>query len=552
MSTIITQHLFRVDLDSCPLEASLPRPLGHTDALADEIVLAVRRGMTPTSLSGMTVLATLTNANRQTLPLAGRIAGSSAIVTLTPDCYAVPGPFRLTVQLQSGDVRHTLLHLTGNLARTGTDQLLSSGDLLPTLPELLEDVADMHTATEAAHNAVVAVDEAIQRTNATVSAALGDVTEAMTDAAPAIVCDAGGTVTSVIDAAARPAVQLSSAIGAAQAGSGDPSPDNVRPISGWNAVSVTRTGKNLVDIPEFVDMDAANIRVATVDAFAAVRYKEATQYTISMKISTKDTTCTFGITVTYTDGSTGYHWIKTGSTYVPSVSTTAGKTVSSIKLSYDSIFVLSLSDVQLEEGAVATEYEPYQGVTLSAATPQAVYGGSLNWTTGVLTVTHVGKALRAADVSYKYGTSMTGWQTSCFVTTEDTSLAPGRLTSICSHFKNTHDTAYTAGSAKHGIYSDHPTLTRKYFAWGDPDATVTDFQAWLEEQYAAGTPVTVVYLLQEPHTIQLAPQQLDLLKGCNSLWSDAGDTALTFIADTRLYIDKVADVLFDMFFNTIG
>lgn len=543
MSTIITQHLFRVDLDSCPLEASLPRPLSHTDALADEIVLAVRRGMTPASLSGMTVLATLINANRQTLPLAGRIAGNSAIVTLTSDCYTVPGPFRLTVQLQSGDVRHTLLHLTGNLARANTDQLISSGDLLPTLPELLEDISDMHTATQAANDATAAVDEAIRHMDASVSAALGNVAGTLNQAAPPVICETGGAAASICDAAARPAARLSSAIAAVQAGSGDPSPDNVRPISGWDTVSVQRTGKNLVDIPDFVDTSSKDIYTATVEELAAVKYKEATQYTVSMKISTEDTTNTFGIRVFYSDGSSEYKWNKNGSTYVPSVSTAAGKTVSQIILTYNSIFLLSLSDVQLEEGAAATGYEPYQGVTLSADLPESVYGGSLDWTTGVLTVTHVGKAVRAADISYKYGSSTSGWQTSTFVTKADASLAAGRLTSLCSHFKNTMDTAYTAGSARHGIFSDHPTMTTKYFAWGESDATVAEFQDWLEEQYAAGTPVVLFTLLKESYTIQLSPQQLDLLKGSNRLWSDCGDTSVAYVADTKLYIDNAIAAL---------
>ena len=543
MSTIITQHLFRVDLDSCPLEASLPRPLSHTDALADEIVLAVRRGMTPASLSGMTVLASLINANRQTLPLAGRIAGNSAIVTLTSDCYTVPGPFRLTVQLQSGDVRHTLLHLTGNLARANTDQLISSGDLLPTLPELLEDISDMHTATQAANDATAAVDEAIRRMDASVSAALGNVAGTLNQAAPPVICETSGAAASICDAAARPLVRLSSAIAAVQAGSGDPSPDNVRPISGWDTVSVQRTGKNLVDIPDFVDTSSKDIYTATVEELAAVKFKEATQYTVSMKISTEDTTNQFGIRVFYSDGSSEYKWNKIGSTYVPSVSTAAGKTVSQIVLTYNSIFVLSLSDVQLEEGAAATGYEPYQGVTLSADLPESVYGGSLDWTTGVLTVTHVGKAVRAADISYKYGSSMSGWQTSTFVTKADASLAAGRLTSLCSHFKNTMDTAYTAGSARHGIFSDHPTMTTKYFAWGESDATVAEFQDWLEEQYAAGTPVTLCTLLKEPYTIQLSPQQLDLLKGSNRLWCDCGDTSVAYVADTKLYIDNAIAAL---------
>ena len=44
--------------------------------------------------------------------------------------------------------------------------------------------------------------------------------------------------------------------------------------------------------------------------------------------------------------------------------------------------------VQLEEGTIATEYEPYRGKSITMELGQTVYGGSLNWQTGVLTVTH--------------------------------------------------------------------------------------------------------------------------------------------------------------------
>ena len=39
--------------------------------------------------------------------------------------------------------------------------------------------------------------------------------------------------------------ELKANITAVQSGSGDPSPTNIRPITGWSAVNVTRTGKNL-------------------------------------------------------------------------------------------------------------------------------------------------------------------------------------------------------------------------------------------------------------------------------------------------------------------
>ena len=43
----------------------------------------------------------------------------------------------------------------------------------------------------------------------------------------------------------------------------------------------------------------------------------------------------------------------------------------------------------LVEGNIApTAYEPYTGDTYTAALPETIYGGELDWNTGVLTVTH--------------------------------------------------------------------------------------------------------------------------------------------------------------------
>ena len=72
----------------------------------------------------------------------------------------------------------------------------------------------------------------------------------------------------------------------------------------------------------------------------------------------------------------------------------------------------------------------------------------------------------------------------------------------------------------------------------DTDLTSVDaVKAYLAEQAAAGTPVTLVYPLKTPYTVQLTPQQLTLLKGSNAIWSDTGDTAVAYIADTKMYID---------------
>ena len=74
--------------------------------------------------------------------------------------------------------------------------------------------------------------------------------------------------------------------------------------------------------------------------------------------------------------------------------------------------------------------------------------------------------------------------------------------------------------------------------------------AWISDRdvYAPGTSPTtgaqVVYELATPITYQLTPQEVETLKGQNHVWSDSGDVDLTYVADTKLYIDnKIAQAI---------
>jgi hypothetical protein len=63
---------------------------------------------------------------------------------------------------------------------------------------------------------------------------------------------------------------------------------------------------------------------------------------------------------------------------------------------------------------------------------------------------------------------------------------------------------------------------------------VEDFKTWLSTNN-----IQLMYPLATPTTIQLTPTQIDSLLGRNSVWSDSGDVTVEYIADTKLYIQKV-------------
>ena len=59
------------------------------------------------------------------------------------------------------------------------------------------------------------------------------------------------------------------------------------------------------------------------------------------------------------------------------------------------------------------------------------------------------------------------------------------------------------------------------------------------EAFANIAPIQVKYPLATPVTYQLTAQQVSTLLGDNNIFADCGDVAVTYRADTQLYIQKL-------------
>ena len=307
-----------------------------------------------------------------------------------------------------------------------------------------------------------------------------------------------------------------------QAGSGDPSPTNVRPLTGYTQAKLRHGGKNLFSIDLF---------------------------------TTRDTVVNNGdgsITVTGNGVGTGSQNIlrklapelEAGKTYVLSAESTGDKKYIHMigpRISWNFGSALTLTDaildsqiywysntdktipatirnIQIEPGTVATEYEPYREATQYVAElGQEVYAGTYDWSTGLLTLTHkmvtfTGEEAGWVDysdtiiVNYNYikdaasAYEFRGWSSH----TPDKSAA------------------FRIINASGGIRVAQLTTF-----WGLAENTAATWIAYLKEQAAAGTPVQVLYELETPTTVQLAPQEIFAISGANTLYSDTGDTAVT-------------------------
>ena len=163
---------------------------------------------------------------------------------------------------------------------------------------------------------------------------------------------------------ARPLKELLVSWTPTQSGSGDPSPENVRPISGMSGVNVTHCGKNIFDKSMEKDNghyynDSGSYENSTTSGFFTgyIPVNPSTKYTISGSIRNA---------IYCYDSSKG--WIsKIGAEDAPRTFTTPTG-CKFIRVQYR-IEDLDANTVQIEVGETATAYSPYVGESYPVTFP---------------------------------------------------------------------------------------------------------------------------------------------------------------------------------------
>lgn len=320
---------------------------------------------------------------------------------------------------------------------------------------------------------------------------------------------------------------------------------NVRPISGVTSVGVTRTGKNLLEITATtrtvdgvtftVNHDAGTITVdGTNSSSSAITFLFAEpsgwapgQYRFAVANPNSSTSGAYifyringyGRNLTTTAFNTKINAGDSGFTYV-CVAVAAGATVS--KMIFRPMIYYS-------QHGVDDSFEPYrqsQSVTVSLVdssnNPLTVYGGTLDVTTGELTVTT--HYFDASTLLWKDSVAYPG---GFFSGIAKEYGAPYHAKIWCSHAKTVNTLQeYVKGTC----YSDNSFNIRIM----EPGTTLNEWTTFLQEQSDAGTPVQMLFKLATPVTYQLTPAQLATLSGYNSVTTDAGTLSVAYRADTTL------------------
>jgi hypothetical protein len=318
-----------------------------------------------------------------------------------------------------------------------------------------------------------------------------------------------------------------------QEGSGEPSPENIRPISGRDSVKVERCGENLLPhifdrIPDTVTKDGLTIVKTPKGTIHVSGKKTETNWTDLFRIVLAEServempagTYSWGSGVILTTDKGNLH-VSPFTTDTPRIITGAYAAVNTAG-TYNKDYIPAL----VAGSEKPTKVEPYTGQTATLTLPRTIYGGEVDAVTGDGQETWQAKSFNGTEnwALYDDGSSAK------FFYTADYTVDSEPLDTICSHFRKA---AFTRG-----------TIIRVYTSvFTDLDA----YKDYLTAQYAAETPVQIAYKLATPTPFTATgAQPIPALSGVNTVITDADSVTVTGRADPIKRITDLEDAVASM------
>ena len=343
---------------------------------------------------------------------------------------------------------------------------------------------------------------------------------------------ASGDIATFVDGSDNPLKELKISIEAQQSGTGDPSPDNVRPISGFSAVDIARAGKNLWSFGNISGTKQVNVDLNMPIGL----------WTFSCEITSSDVESDTSLIVfQYDSGNSTYVRLQRGSRVSYSLTTTKVVKRISFYAGYNSTQstgdTFAYSNIQLEIGNTATAYESYNGNIYNIdwqSTAGTVYGGTLDVLTGKLTVTHKLVDLGTLEWYISGASGTTGAHVYSSSITDR--LFSASVIGMCSNYKwygnaVLADLVNNLDNNSFGFYVGSVVLMIR------DDTFIGKTRA---EVKTALLGVQLVYELATPIEYDLTPTEIRSLLGLNNVWADCGSvTELKYTRDLNLCINDI-------------
>lgn len=322
-----------------------------------------------------------------------------------------------------------------------------------------------------------------------------------------------------------------------QEGSGTPSPENIRPIKGRDSVTVTRCGENLLNVTPFKAYTEDGITYEYVPDGGVKIKGTATRAVDSPVFNTILPPGKYYGLDMGTGVSASFVVVRKGA-YLWLNAKGAFEILAGDICKYWYMIASNGSTVDMTvypyivKGTTApTTYTLYIGTTNTMTLPETVYGGEVDAVTGE---------------------GIKNWKRVVFDGTENWNSRPAKYTSyslalpmsaqtgFCTHFKKILYDAIRpdTGTGETGCYLEFSSSA----IFNVPYENVGDWKNFLAAQYAAGTPVYIVYQyaneVNEPFTATGA-QALPALAGLNTILTDADSATVTGRADP---IKRITDL----------
>lgn len=319
-----------------------------------------------------------------------------------------------------------------------------------------------------------------------------------------------------------------------QSGSGDPSPSNIRPISGWTGCNVTRTGINVWDeewengyYSRATGEKAGNSDTKYFRSKNYIPCAPNTSYYLKAPSVHASNNTYFAVLFYDADKS-----------YISAINSGIGNTVRTtpqnahfmtLYIEVGTSGATYQNDISVNYPSTDTDYHSgtaNETISVSWQTEVGtVYGGTIDVATGLLTVDRAFALLNDAsqwrEVSgnpkYRYSTEFADRKK--YNNSYDGLSACSYIQINASEYTNTGRWV-SSSSNNFGIESSSLTLAQI-------------------QQDATDGKIAIVYELATPQTYQLTPQEVKTLLGTNNVWADTGDTSVTYTADTKMFIEKL-------------
>ena len=319
------------------------------------------------------------------------------------------------------------------------------------------------------------------------------------------------TSLATFEASAMPMPSLKVSVEAKQEGSGVPSPENVRPISGWSEVKVSDYGKNLFN-PATVTFNKG------IDSTGQIVGSSTSLVSDYIPIKPN---MNYYLTCYNDDGNRRTNFYDSEKNFISTTEAGQGSrtfiTPTNASYCIVSIGKTNYEDAQLEIGTSATDFEPYNpdSYTTTISLGQTVYGAEVDVVNGTS-----GNKLKygfwelTADTN-KWKKS-SNYQGSFYYYDNEIVPYAANTPFICSHAECVNGLwDYVKGKC---------VCDGSLNFWlMDANATVEDWCDYITAQKNAGTPITIRYKLATPTTFTTQPTPIKSLEGTNNLSVDCGE-----------------------------